>query len=139
MHWCADETAALVGAFSSLGLVWAWLKNKYNAWLARRLAEASRCEACNTKICPVCRFCGRTCGCGVVDEHTECNKEKTMTSSITTLQVCMSRVPPARREVLQAAYTKARDEGLNDTQSSDRVLELLTEPERAAGEPKSKK
>lgn len=32
MHWCADETAALVGSLGALRLAWAWLKNKYNLW-----------------------------------------------------------------------------------------------------------
>jgi hypothetical protein len=71
MHWCADETAAVLTGLSSLGVAWAWLKNKYNMWLTHRLADARKCDACSTKICPVCRFCGRTCGCGIVEEHAE--------------------------------------------------------------------
>lgn len=36
-HWCADETAALVGGLSSLGIAWAWLKNKLASWRRNKL------------------------------------------------------------------------------------------------------
>ena len=30
MHWCADETAMLMTALSSGGLIWAWLRTRWS-------------------------------------------------------------------------------------------------------------
>jgi hypothetical protein len=36
MHWCGDETAAVLGLIGTIKLCWSWLKSKASGWRLRR-------------------------------------------------------------------------------------------------------
>ena len=55
MHWCQDETTALVGALSSAGLAWAWLRHKVRGWWERRRwKQVARQRAEEVKVAQYC-------------------------------------------------------------------------------------
>lgn len=35
IHWCAEETAAVMGAASSLGIVWLWVRKYWHKVMER--------------------------------------------------------------------------------------------------------
>lgn len=40
IHWCADETAALLSMLGGLRVAWVWAKSRLTRWRARRVELA---------------------------------------------------------------------------------------------------
>jgi hypothetical protein len=44
MHWCADETTAVINMLSTVDVVWAWLRSALGRLLRPRARATATCE-----------------------------------------------------------------------------------------------